>query len=55
MSQWEEVQTILRQESVELVQEKTTKPIKIKLCRHDRDIDDLVRKVNQETAKEEAV
>ena len=53
MSQWEEVQTILRQESVELVQEKTTKPIKIKLRRQDTDTDDLVQRVNQETTEEE--
>ena len=31
---------------------KTTKPIKIKLRWHDRDTDNLVRRVNQETAEE---
>ena len=31
---------------------KTTKPIKIKLHWHDRDTDNLVRRVNQETAEE---
>ena len=38
---------------MEPVPEKPAKPIKIKLRRHDRDTDDLVQRVNQETTEEE--
>ena len=54
-SSQQEVQMTQEQEPMEPVLEKTAKPIKIKLCRQDRfrDMDDLVRRVNQETAEEE--
>ena len=39
---------------MEKAQEKTTKPIKIKLHRQDKDTEDRFRRIHQETAKEKA-
>ena len=48
----EEVLDTQRQNTVEKVPEKTATPIKMKV-RHDKDQQELVYKVNQETTEEE--